>query len=897
MVGQTISHYRVLERVGAGGMGVVYKAEDTKLGRLVALKFLPEEFSRDRKALERLQREARTASSLDHPNICTIYEIGEHEGRSFISMQFLEGCSLRQLISARPVELDQLLEWGIQIADALDAAHAKGVVHRDIKPANIFITPRGHAKILDFGLAKLLPERLSGVERLAASAMPTAGSAEEHLTSPGVAIGTLSYMSPEQARGKELDARTDLFSFGAVLYEMATGTLPFRGRSSAEIFDAILNRAPTSPVRLNPELPAKLEEIIHKALEKDRDLRYQSAAELRADLKRVKRDTESTRISAVEMPAAVSRKPWLLYTGIVAGVVVMVLAALLAFRATKSKAPGRQDWVPLTNFTDSATSPALSADGRMLTFIRGPSSFAGPGQVYVKMLPDGEPFQLTRDDFNKMSPIFSPDGSRIAYTVVTPNLSWDTWVVPVLGGEPRLTWPNASGMTWLDSHHLMFSEIKKGIHMALVTASEDRSEARNIYLPPHERGMAHRSYLSPDGKWVLLAEMDNVGWQPCRVVPFDGSSTGRQVGPPGAGCTIGAWSPDGSWVYLNSNAGGAFHIWRQRFPDGEPEQLTSGPTQETGVAVAPDGNSIVTTVGNWQGSVWIHDAQGDRQISSEGYGFLPDFWNGTPSVFSPDGNKMYYLVGGSASRAFRSGELWAVELNSGRSERVLSGYSITSYTLSRDGKRLAFAAVDANNKSHIWLGSLERRFPPRDLAEGDAPMFGPEKTVYFRSADGKYNFIYQVNEDGSRLQKLISTPIIFLHDVSPDGQWVIADSAVSEEDTSAAVFAYSTTGGASARLCSICGERWSPDGKFFSIWLLGTMADRAAKRGTFVFQLRPGESFPPLSPSGFKSETELAKLAPVRIMDRQGMYPGPSPSVYAYTKTTVQNNLYRIPVP
>jgi Tol biopolymer transport system component/predicted Ser/Thr protein kinase len=900
MIGQTISHYRVLERLGAGGMGVVYKAEDTKLGRLVALKFLPTEFSRDRKALERLEREARTASSLDHPNICTIYEIGEHEGQSFISMQFLEGRSLKQFISAGPIEIEQLLEWGIQIADALDAAHSKGVIHRDIKPANIFITPRGHAKILDFGLAKLLPERLSGPERAAMSALPTAGSEPEHLTSPGVAVGTLSYMSPEQARGKELDARTDLFSFGAVLYEMTTGVLPFRGKSSAEIFDAILNRTPTSAVRLNPELPAKLEEIIHKALEKDRDLRYQSAAELRADLKRLKRDTDSTRISAVDMPAAVSRKSWLLYAGIAAGVVVLAAALFVVFSGSKRAPAARGEWVQLTDFADSATSPALSPDGRMLTFIRGPSPFVGPGQVYVKILPDGEPFQLTHDDTQKMSPLFSPDGSRIAYTVTSAGSTWDTWVVPVLGGEPRLAWPNASGLIWIDARELMFSEIKKGIHMALVTASEDRSEQRDIYVPPHERGMAHRSYLSPDGKRVLLAEMDNVGWLPCRVVPFDGSSSGRQVGPPGGGCPTGAWSPDGKWVYLNSNAGGTFHIWRQKFPDGEPEQFTSGPTHETGIAMAPDGKSFITTVGSTQSTVWVHDAQGDHQISSEGIGFLPVYWDASPRVFSADGKKLYYLVGGSASRAFRPGELWAAELETGRNERVLFGYSVTSYDIAPDGKRIVFSAADANDKLHVWLGSLDRRVPPRQLADGDNPIFASDGSIYFRAAEGQQNFIFHVKEDGSERQKAVPDPIIFFQNISPDGKWIVVRSAASEENTSTMLLAYPVGGGAPVRVCNDCAVLWSPDGKLVYIWLAGIRGGMPASGQsdrTHVYTLRLGTSWPPIPAGGFRSEADLTRLSDTRVINLQNIHPGASAGVYAFVKTTVHNNLYRVPTP
>ena len=889
MIGQIVSHYRIVEMLGGGGMGVVYKAEDASLGRFVALKFLPDRLAQDPQVLERFRREARAASALNHPHIGTIYEIGEQDGQVFLAMELMEGATLKHHMTGGPLPIAEVIEWGSEIGDALSAAHSKGIVHRDIKPANIFVTERGHIKILDFGLAKL-PPRADG----SPSAMPGA-SQSETLTQPGTVMGTSAYMSPEQVRGEEMDTRTDLFSFGVVLYEMVTGVLPFRGETSGLIAEAILNRTPVAPVRLNPDLPPKLEEIINKALEKDRKLRYQNAADLQTDLRRLARDSSrghEDASSSGQRQQETKPKSRRTYYYVAAVALVLTIAAVFLFRrSSPGGVPPSKEWDQLTFFTDSAVYPTLSPDGRMLAFIRGDDSFITAGDLYVKLLPGGEPVQLTHDSRPKLAPSFSPDNSSISYGL--GDQPWETWEVPVLGGEPHMLLPNASSLTWIEGgKRLLFSEIKEGLHMAIVTTDEGRGNSRDVYVPAGKRSMAHHSYLSPDGRWVLVVEMDSRSEIiPCRIVPFDGTNEVRVVGPPNGPCLTGAWSPDGKWIYLTAKTD-TFHIWRQRFPDGKPEQFTFGPTSQEGIAMAPDGKSLITSVGSQDRSVWLHDKDGDHSISSEGNTSLPRF--------SSDGHSLYFL---KAIGQTGSDELWIKDVSSGKEERILTAYPMQeysagrdvkqAYSVSRDGKEVAFSMKDQDGHTNIWIAPTNRRSAPVRISSAaveDVPFFLPNGDLIFRAIEGGSSFLYRMKTDGTGRRKINSERILDISAVSPDGRWVAAGSPNSDEEHPASMKAFPVDGGASVPLCAdYCVVSWDTAGRYVYL------SFPPYSSGIYALPVIHDVGLPKLPAGGARSQDFINAKTYIAIP--RSVQSAVSPSVYAYTREATRRNLYRIQLP
>ncbi len=626
LVGETVSHYRIVEMLGGGGMGLVYKAEDIELGRYVALKFLPNELSRDPQALERFRREARAASALNHPNICTIYEIGKHGEQSFIAMEFLDGVTLKHLISGKPLDKEAVLSLATEIADGLDAAHSEGIVHRDIKPANIFVTKRGHAKVLDFGLAKLTTQNKGALE--APTVGVTAGISEQDLTSPGTALGTVAYMSPEQVRARDLDARSDLFSFGVVLYEMATGQLPFHGESSGVIFSAILERTPTSPIRLNPDLPPKLEEIINRALEKDRNLRYQHASDLRAELQRLKRDTDSSgrvvrteeRKEGVQEPSGFSTPPTLPASSstalsiearhrrsLIAGALALITVTAIAYEFYERL--NRRALVPFQNFaitqvTDSgkASRAAISPDGKYLLRVQNNN---GQESLWLRNVPTGSDTQILPLSASYYSSLtFSPDGDYIYYREATDkslNAS-NLFRVPVLGGRQQLIVKDIdTNITFSpDSSRMAYArwEDPEADKYRLLSAKPDGTDEQVLHIGPFANILANVAW-SPDGKRIAcsfsrpdnaLGEIDMFDFSRNKMTVFQryaDKSTFDVV-----------WTPDGRGlltVYQRGfmARGDNAQIGFVSYPEGNFRTVTNDTNSYRDITLSADGKTLV----------------------------------------------------------------------------------------------------------------------------------------------------------------------------------------------------------------------------------------------------------------------------------------------------------------
>ncbi|HXY24914.1 MAG TPA: protein kinase [Candidatus Acidoferrum sp.] len=806
LIGQTLGHYRIIERIGGGGMGVVYKAEDAKLHRLAALKFLSPRIAGDPHVMARFEREAQAASALNHPNICTIYEISEHDGAGFIAMEYLEGQTLRNMIRGRALEMESLLRIAIDVTDALDAAHGEGIIHRDIKPANILVTKRGHAKILDFGLAKV--RRSAGDEGEAGPTQTVDRLSEDLLTSPGTALGTVAYMSPEQALGKEVDARTDLFSFGAVLYEMATGRLPFRGDTSAALFDSILHKEPTAPVRLNPELPTELEHIINKCLEKDRELRYQHAADIRSDLRRLKRDTDSGRTGATgaetshsapvitesrqsSSSASVSsetRKHKGTVALVSAGLVLLILVVGISlYRRNANKTQWNLQGMSITRLTSggNASRVAISPDGRYVVYvlIEGEKRSLNVRQVAtgsdVQVLPPEEVI------FRALS--FSPDGNYVYFVRGKKNGPYsELYQMPVLGGTPQHVVSDIDAAISFSPDGTQFAFVRgvpnKG-EVHLLIARTDGSGGERLLCARRAFNNPIAPAWSPDGKTIAFITFEvEKQWE---VVLWSVSLSDRslrQIYTSPADLGSPHWLPDGGGLLVVTNTSYPEHgqLWYMPFPSGPVQRITNDLMDYSpySLDVTRDGETMVDVATTQVSDLWVAkggNAAEAKQITEKEI-FL-DRFSWTPDGAIVFADEAYNLVrinadgtGRVVLRAKAPKDLW----NNGPSACGDGRYIL--FTCNRD-HRINVWRMDSDGKNQLQLTDDAASYSPNCSGDGKWAVYtqgGPLAPMRVAVAGGtapvaiSHDAIYQEYASISPDSKLVAYIALTSDSSKPD---------------------------------------------------------------------------------------------------------------------------------